>query len=118
MICSSLPIELVARVPHWRRCSPRWLVQELPPAREKSAQGTAGQNPGRPQWPGIGITQAHANSKVCRAFGVADACPANLRANPMTAYADLIERRFGDGGPSGDGVADNEFIRRVIARKT
>jgi FMN reductase [NAD(P)H] len=36
----------------------------------------------------------------------------------MTDYADLIERRFGDGGPSGDGVADNECIRRVIARKT
>ena len=36
----------------------------------------------------------------------------------MTDYADLIERRFGDGGPSGEGVADNEFIRRVIARKT
>src|SRR4051812_2905156 len=36
----------------------------------------------------------------------------------MTHYADLIERRFGDGGPSGDGVTDNEFIRRVIARKT
>jgi FMN reductase [NAD(P)H] len=36
----------------------------------------------------------------------------------MTHYADLIERRFGDGGPSADGAADNEFIRRVIARKT
>src|SRR5947207_5729173 len=36
----------------------------------------------------------------------------------MTDYADLIERRFGDGGPSGAAVADNEFIRRVIARKT
>ena len=36
----------------------------------------------------------------------------------MTTYASAIERRFGDGGPSGDGVADNEFIRRVIARKT
>src|SRR5437879_2226501 len=36
----------------------------------------------------------------------------------MTDYSDLIERRFGDGGPSGEGVADNEFIRRVIARKT
>src|SRR6202022_1353222 len=36
----------------------------------------------------------------------------------MTHYADLIERRFGDGGPSGAGVADNAFIRRVIARKT
>src|SRR5438067_2170955 len=36
----------------------------------------------------------------------------------MTAYASAIERRFGDGGPSADGVADNEIIRRVIARKT
>lgn len=36
----------------------------------------------------------------------------------MSAYADAIERRFGDGGPSGDGVADNELIRRVLSRKT
>jgi FMN reductase [NAD(P)H] len=36
----------------------------------------------------------------------------------MTTYADLIDRRFGDGGPSADSVADNEFIRRVIGRKT
>src|SRR5260221_12217183 len=35
----------------------------------------------------------------------------------MTSYADAIARRFGDGGPSvGDG--ENEFIRRVISRKT
>ena len=36
--CSIPCIELVARVPHRRR----WLVQELPPEQEKSAQGTAG----------------------------------------------------------------------------
>jgi nitroreductase len=36
----------------------------------------------------------------------------------MTAYADLIGRRFGDGGPSCDGAPDNEFIRRVLSRKT
>src|SRR3984893_16823230 len=36
----------------------------------------------------------------------------------MSAYADAIERRFGDGGPSGDGVAENEFIHRVLSRKT
>ena len=36
----------------------------------------------------------------------------------MSAYAEAIERRFGDGGPSGDGVDDNDFIRRVISRKT
>jgi FMN reductase [NAD(P)H] len=36
----------------------------------------------------------------------------------MSAYADAIERRFGDGGPPGDGVAENDFIRRVLSRKT
>jgi len=36
----------------------------------------------------------------------------------MSAGADAIERRFGDGGPSGEGVADNEFIRRVLSRRT
>jgi FMN reductase [NAD(P)H] len=36
----------------------------------------------------------------------------------MTASASAIERRFGDGGPSGDDSAGNEFIRGVISRKT
>src|SRR6266699_680436 len=36
----------------------------------------------------------------------------------MSAYADVIERRFGDGGSSGEGAAENDFIRRVISRKT
>ena len=36
----------------------------------------------------------------------------------MSACADAIERRFGDGGPSANGVEDNEFIRRVLSRKT
>jgi FMN reductase [NAD(P)H] len=36
----------------------------------------------------------------------------------MTLYASLIAQRFGDGGPSCDGVPDNEFIRRVLSRKT
>jgi FMN reductase [NAD(P)H] len=36
----------------------------------------------------------------------------------MTPYADAIERRFGDGGPSGGDTADNEFIRQVMSRKT
>src|SRR3977135_770700 len=36
----------------------------------------------------------------------------------MSAYADAIERRFGDGGPSGGGAAENDFIRRVVSRKT
>jgi nitroreductase len=36
----------------------------------------------------------------------------------MTPYADAIEGRFGDGGPSGGDTADNEFIRQVMSRKT
>ncbi len=36
----------------------------------------------------------------------------------LMAYAEAIARRFGDGGPSSDGVAENDFIRRVISRKT
>src|SRR6202163_4659707 len=36
----------------------------------------------------------------------------------MSAYADVIERRFGDGGPSGEGTAENDFICRVLSRKT
>ena len=36
----------------------------------------------------------------------------------MTSYSDLIARRFGDGGAVGEGVEDNETIRRVLTRKT
>src|SRR5258707_7548520 len=36
----------------------------------------------------------------------------------MTSYSDLIARRFGDGGAVGEGVDDNETIRRVLTRKT
>jgi len=36
----------------------------------------------------------------------------------MTTYSDLITRRFGDGGLVGEGVEDNETIRRILARKT
>src|ERR1700739_1939875 len=36
----------------------------------------------------------------------------------MSACADAIKQRFGDGGPSGDGAEDNELIRRVLSRKT
>jgi len=36
----------------------------------------------------------------------------------MPGYAELIATRFGDGGPSGEGAEDNEFIRRVLSRKT
>jgi FMN reductase [NAD(P)H] len=36
----------------------------------------------------------------------------------MTAYADAIERRFGDGGPPGGAATDNEFLHQVLSRKT
>jgi FMN reductase [NAD(P)H] len=36
----------------------------------------------------------------------------------MSDYADVIERRFSDGGPSGEGAAGNDFIRRIMLRKT
>src|SRR6202047_2661634 len=36
----------------------------------------------------------------------------------MSAFVDAIKRRFGDGGPTGEGTADSEFIRRVLSRKT
>jgi FMN reductase [NAD(P)H] len=37
----------------------------------------------------------------------------------MADCAELIERRFGDGGPSGGGSAgDSDLIRRVLSRKT
>jgi FMN reductase [NAD(P)H] len=36
----------------------------------------------------------------------------------MSAYADALARRFGDGGPSGEGADDHEFIRRVLSRRT
>ena len=36
----------------------------------------------------------------------------------MSACSDAIARRFGDGGPSGEGADDNELIRRVLSRKT
>jgi len=36
----------------------------------------------------------------------------------MPGLAEAIERRFGDGGPSGEGVAENDLIRRVLSRKT
>ena len=36
----------------------------------------------------------------------------------MSAYTEAIERRFGDGGPSGHDVEDDAFIRRVLSRKT
>src|SRR5258707_11225000 len=36
----------------------------------------------------------------------------------MSAYADVTERRLGDGGRSGEGTAENDFIRRVLSRKT
>jgi FMN reductase [NAD(P)H] len=36
----------------------------------------------------------------------------------MAAIADMLARRFGDGGPAGDGSEDNELTRRVLSRKT
>jgi FMN reductase [NAD(P)H] len=36
----------------------------------------------------------------------------------MTNYSSAIERRFGDGGPSGGNSVDNELIGRVLSRKT
>jgi FMN reductase [NAD(P)H] len=36
----------------------------------------------------------------------------------MSAYTEAIERRFGDGGPSGHDVEDDAFIRRVLSRRT
>jgi FMN reductase [NAD(P)H] len=36
----------------------------------------------------------------------------------MAAIADMIGRRFGDGGPAGEGAEDNELMRRVLSRKT
>lgn len=36
----------------------------------------------------------------------------------MSAYADALARRFGDGGPSGEGADDHAFIRRILSRRT
>jgi FMN reductase [NAD(P)H] len=36
----------------------------------------------------------------------------------MSACSEAIARRFGDGGPSGEGGEDNDLIRRVLTRKT
>jgi FMN reductase [NAD(P)H] len=36
----------------------------------------------------------------------------------MSASSAAIARRFGDGGPSAEDAEDNEFIRRVLSRKT
>jgi len=42
-----------------------WLVQELPPEQENLHRARRDKNPGRPQWPGIGMSLVYANSKVC-----------------------------------------------------
>jgi FMN reductase [NAD(P)H] len=36
----------------------------------------------------------------------------------MSAYADALARRFGDGWRLGEGADDHEFIRRVLSRRT
>src|SRR5882724_7153656 len=36
----------------------------------------------------------------------------------MSTASEAIARRFGDGGPSGEGAEVNDMIRRVLSRKT
>ena len=36
----------------------------------------------------------------------------------MAGYADVLGRRFGDGGPAAEGAEDNELMRQVLRRKT
>jgi FMN reductase [NAD(P)H] len=36
----------------------------------------------------------------------------------MSIASEAIARRFGDGGPSGEGAEDNDLIRRVLSRRT
>jgi FMN reductase [NAD(P)H] len=36
----------------------------------------------------------------------------------MSSCSEAIAWRFGDGGPSGEGADDNDFIHRVLSRKT
>ena len=36
----------------------------------------------------------------------------------MSAIADMLGRRFGDGDPSGEGAEANDLMRRVLSRKT
>lgn len=36
----------------------------------------------------------------------------------MSALAEMLSRRFGDGGPAAEGAEDNELMRRVLQRRT
>jgi nitroreductase len=36
----------------------------------------------------------------------------------MSGFAEVLGRRFGDGGPAAEGAEDNELMRRVLQRKT
>ncbi len=36
----------------------------------------------------------------------------------MSGIAEILGRRFGDGGPTAEGAEDNELMRRVLTRKT
>jgi FMN reductase [NAD(P)H] len=36
----------------------------------------------------------------------------------MSGIAEILGRRFGDGGPTAEGAEDNELMRRVLQRKT
>jgi FMN reductase [NAD(P)H] len=44
--------------------------------------------------------------------------PSFSRGDELMACSEAIARRFGDGGPSGEGAEDNDLIRRVLSRKT
>jgi FMN reductase [NAD(P)H] len=36
----------------------------------------------------------------------------------MSGFAEMLARRFGDGGPAADSAEDNESMRRILSRKT
>jgi len=36
----------------------------------------------------------------------------------MSGISEMLVRRFGDGGPAAEGAGENEFVRRVLQRKT
>jgi FMN reductase [NAD(P)H] len=49
--------------------------------------------------------------------GIPD-CRGGTGIGSMTTVANMIDQRFGDGGPMGGDAAGNAFIRGVLARKT
>jgi FMN reductase [NAD(P)H] len=79
--------------------------------------------------------QVCANSEVFQLRGVGDELPKASKQGAglggwqigpnfwreavlMPTIPETIARRFGDGGPSGEGAEDNDFMRRVLSRKT